>query len=140
MLVCCLALAGGIYWRTHLVAPQTASISGTPIAETIDLSEAGTTRGGETSTVPPVILPRRVVTAHIILPNFSPGGTYVVAVTTDRNGGPPKASGQATASAHGFHADLTVTLDLRSLPLGTYFLATTHEGDPSSYFYPMTVR
>jgi len=26
------------------------------------------------------------------------------------------------------------------LPPGTYFLATTHEGDPASYFYPLTVR
>jgi hypothetical protein len=36
--------------------------------------------------------------------------------------------------------DLTVALDLRSLPPGTYFLATTHEGDPTSFFYPLTVR
>jgi hypothetical protein len=26
------------------------------------------------------------------------------------------------------------------LPPGTYFLTTTHEGDPASYFYPLTVR
>jgi hypothetical protein len=81
-----------------------------------------------------------VVTAHVILPNFSPGGVYVVSVTTDRSSASEKASSRAVAKVQGFHADLTVALDLRSLTPGTYFLATTHEGDPASYFYPLTVR
>jgi hypothetical protein len=80
-----------------------------------------------------------VVTAHVILPNFSPGGKYVVSVTTDRNDTSEKASGRAVANVQGFHADITVALDLRSLSPGTYFLATTHQGDPASYFYPLTV-
>ena len=45
---------------------------------------------------------------------------------------------QYASSRH--FTDLTVALDLRNLPPGTYFLATTHEGDPSSYFYPLTVQ
>jgi hypothetical protein len=81
-----------------------------------------------------------VVTAHLILPNFSPGGNYVVSVTTDRNGASEKATGRAVANVQGFHTDLTVNLDLRNLPPGTYFLATTHEGDPASYFYPLSVK
>jgi len=107
---------------------------------TIDLSQAGTTRGIGTTTVPAVVLPRRVVTAHVILPNFSLGGNYVVSVTTDRSGALDKAAGHAIANVQGYHVDLTVTLDLRSIPPGTFFLATTHEGDPASYFYPLTVR
>lgn len=103
-------------------------------------NEWGTTRGTDTTTVPAVVLPRRVVTAHVILPNFSPGGNYVVSVTTDRDGTSEKASGRAVANVQGFHADLAVTLDLRVLPPSTYLLATTHEGDPASYFYPLTVR
>jgi hypothetical protein len=110
------------------------------VAMTIDLSQAGTTRGGETSTVPPVALPRRVITAHVLLPYFSPGGKYVVSVTMDRDGSPAKAEGVGTASVSGFHADVAVTLDLRNLPQGTYYLATTHEGDRASYYYPLTVR
>ncbi len=51
-----------------------------------------------------------------------------------------KATGRAVANVRGFHADLTVALDLRSLLPGADFLATTHEGDPASYFYPLTVR
>jgi len=33
-----------------------------------------------------------------------------------------------------------VTLDLRNLPGGTYYLATTHEGDQASYYYPITLQ
>jgi len=140
LLLCCLAVAGVIHWRTRSMALPAEVAQSTPVAVTIDLSQAGTTRGTDTSTVPAVVLPRRVDTAHVILPNFSPGGNYVVSVSTDRSGASEKATGHAVANVQGFHTDLTVALDLRSLPPGTYFLATTHEGDPASYFYPLTVR
>jgi hypothetical protein len=109
------------------------------VAVTIDLSKEGTTRGADTTTVAAVVLPRRVVTAHVILPNFSPGGNYVVSVTSGRNGASEKATGRTVANVQGYHTELTASLDMRSLPPGTYFLATTHEGDPASYFYPLTV-
>ena len=140
ILVCAVAIGGVAYWRAHSPTSSTATIPATPVALAIDLSQAGTTRGGETSTVPPVALPRRVIAAHILLPYFSPGGKYVVSVTTDRNGSAAKAEGQGTANVNGFHADLSVTLDLRNLPQGTYYLATTHEGVRASYYYPLTVR
>jgi hypothetical protein len=140
VILCCLAVAGVIYRRTQSVATPAEVAESAPVAVTIDLSQAGTTRGTDATTVPAVVLPRRVDTAHVILPNFSPGGNYVVSVTTDRSGASEKATGRAVANVQGFHTDLTVALDLRSLPPGTYFLATTHEGDPASYFYPLTVR
>ena len=61
-------------------------------------------------------------------------------VIIDRSAASEKATGRAVANVQGFHADLTVALDLRSLPPETYFLATTHEGDPATYFYPLTVH
>lgn len=142
VVMCCLAVAvaGVIYWRTHAAGTPAQIAQSTPVAVTIDLSQAGTTRGSDTSTIPVGALPRGVVSAHVILPNFSPGGDYVVAVTTDRSSTSEKATGRAVARVQGLHADLTVALNLRSLPPGTYFLATTHEGDPASYFYPLTVR
>jgi hypothetical protein len=140
VLLCFLAVAGVIYWRTHSAGTSAQLAESTPVSVTIDLSQAGTTRGIDTTTVPALVLPRRVVTAHVVLPNFSLGGNYVVSVTTDRKGASEKAAGRAVANVQGFHTDLTVALDLRSLPPGTYFLATTHEGDPASYFYPLTVR
>jgi hypothetical protein len=140
VLLCCLAVAGMIYWRSHSAATTSQEAQTTPVAVTIDLSQAGTTRGGEASSVPAIDLPRRVINAHVILPYFSPGGNYIVSITADRGGASDKAAGHAVANVQGFHADLTVTLDLRGLPQGTYFLATTHEGDPASYFYPLTVK
>ena len=138
--LCLLVVPGVIYWRTHSVATPAQVAQSTQVAVTIDLSQAGTTRGGDTSAVPVGILPRRVVNAHVVLPNFSPGGNYLVSITTDRGGASVKTSGRAVAKVQGFHADLSVVLDLRNLSPGTYFLATTHEGDPASYFYPLTVR
>ena len=140
ILLCSLAIAGLTYWRSQSQTASTEGITATPFATRIDLSQAGTTRGGETSTVSPVVLPRRVIAAHILLPYFSPGGNYVISVTTDRNGGPPRAEGRAVASAQGVNAELEVTLDLRSLPGGTYYLATTHEKDQASYYYPLTLK
>lgn len=138
--LCFLVVAGVIYWRTHSVAAPAQIAVATPVAVTIDLSQAGTTRGSDASTVPVGTLPRRVVNAHVVLPNFSPGGNYLVSITTDRGGASEKATGRAVAKVQGFHADLTVVLDLRNQSPGTYFFATTHEGDPASYFYPLTVR
>lgn len=57
-----------------------------------------------------------------------------------KDGSPAKAEGLGTANVNSFHADLTVTLDLRNLPQGTYYLETKHEGDRASYYYPLTLR
>ena len=140
VLLFCLAVAGLFYWRTSSVATSSQDAQAIPVSETIDLSQAGTTRGGDTSSVSAIDLPRRVINAHVILPYFSPGGNYVVSVTTDRGNASSKATGHSVANVKGFHADLTVTLDLRRLPPGTYFLATTREGDSASYYHPLTVK
>jgi len=96
------AFAGVAYWRILSAKSSSHTISATPVPETIDLSQAGTTRGGEASTVPPITLPRRVVAAHILLPYFSPGGNYAVAVTLDRNRNGAKAEGSGTANVNDF--------------------------------------
>ena len=140
VMLCCVAVAGVIYWRAHSVTTPTQVAESTLVAVTINLSQAGTTRGTDTTAVPAVVLPRRVVTPHEIIPTFSPGGNYVVSVTTDHNGASERATGGAVANVLGFDTDLTATLDLRVLPPGTYFLATTHEGNPASYFYPLSVK
>jgi hypothetical protein len=140
ILVCGATVAGVTYWRVHSPTPPSQMVSATPVAETVDLSQAGTTRGGGASAVPPVVLPRRLVVAHIFLPYFSPGGKYVVSVTMGKDSSSAKAEGLGTANVSGFRTDLTVSLDLRNLPQGTYYLATTHEGDRASYYYPLTVR
>jgi len=69
-----------------------------------------------------------------------PGGTYAVSAAKERNSSAAKAEGSGTTSVNGMHADLNVTLDLRNLPQGTYYLASTHESDRASYYYPLTVQ
>src|SRR5260370_40823280 len=96
-----LLLGGG---RSVLLAHSFGCYTGqlaqsTAMAVTIDLSQAGTTRGTDTTTVPAVVLPRRLDTAHVILPNFSPGGNYLVSVTTDRSGASERATRRAVANA-----------------------------------------
>jgi hypothetical protein len=140
VLLCCLAVSGLLYWRTQLVATTTQDAQAIPVAETIDLSRAGTTRGSDTSSALALDLPRQIINAHVILPYYSPGGNYVVSVTTDRGDASGIAAGRAVANVKGIHGDLTVTLDLRRLRRGSYFLSTTHEGDAASYFYPLTLR
>jgi hypothetical protein len=77
---------------------------------------------------------------HDVLFDRASDNVSQVRVTTDRSVASEKATGRTVANVHGFHTDLTVALDLRSLPPGTYFLATAHQGNPASYFYPLTVR
>lgn len=139
VMVCCALFAGVFYWRTRSESPRTPGIQAAAFAETIDLSNAGASRGGSASAVT-IVLPRRVVDLHLVLPYFSPGGPYVVSVGSDRSATSAKAKGTSVATTQGAHANLTVRLDLRSLDPGTYYLTTTHEGDPSSYFYPLTIR
>lgn len=137
--VCILVSFVVFLWRNYSGSHGIENKQQTAVLETLDLSQAGAPRGGETS-AKPLILPRKLVALHLILPYYSPDGHYRVAVTKDRQSGSAEAEGNSTARANGPHSELTVNLDLRSLSPGTYYLATTHEGDPSAYFYPLSIR
>ena len=137
--LCCIFIGGLFVWRSRTGTKYPPREQQAAVSQTIDLSNAGTLRGGESSSVA-LVLPRQFVILHLILPYYSPGGHYRVAITADRLDDSEKAEGEAIASAQGQRADVTVNLDLRDLAPGTYYLATTHDGDPASYFYPLTVR
>lgn len=138
-LLCSILFGGLLIWRSHSGTNGARNTNEVAVAETIDLSRAGTPRGNEASSVA-LGLPRRLVSLHIVLPYYSPGGHYRVSITAQRLDGSAKAEGDAIALAQGQHAEITVSLDLRNLIPGTYYLATTHDGDPASYFYPVTIR
>jgi uncharacterized protein (DUF2141 family) len=87
-----------------------------------------------------VLLPAAVVRVTIILPRFSPPGQYAVAVTQDQNGNGVVAQRSATATINGDHESVSVELDLRGAKAGAYFLATTHEQDQASYYYPLQIK
>jgi hypothetical protein len=109
-------------------------------SETVNLWDAGTIRGNQPGSLQAVSLPPALVRLTVILPRFSPTGQYAVAVTQDQNGNGVVAQRTAPATANGDHESVSVELDLRSAKAGAYFLATTHEQDQASYYYPLQIK
>jgi hypothetical protein len=62
-----------------------------------------------------------------------------VAVTQDQNGNGVIAQRSASAT-DGNQESVVVELDLRSAKAGEYFLATTHDEDQASYYYPLQIK
>jgi len=109
-------------------------------SQTVNLWDAGTIRGNQPGSLQSVFLPAALVRVTIILPRFSPPGQYAVAVTQDQNGNGVVAQRSAPATINGDHESLSVELDLRAAKAGAYFLATTHEQDEASYYYPLQIK
>ena len=110
------------------------------VSEAVNLWDAGTIRGNQPGSLQSVFLPAAVVRVTIILPRFSPPGQYAVAVTQDQNGNGVVAQRIAPATINGDHESVSVELDLRAAKAGAYFLATTHEQDQASYYYPLQIK
>ena len=116
---------------------RSASISSSAIAQNLDLSDYGTTRGSPSS-LPPLLLPRRVVAVTILLPRFSEPGPYSVSVLETKEAG-ARAQAAGVAVQDGPRTSLTVTLDLRTAKPGRYYLSTTHGTDAAAYYYPLQI-
>jgi hypothetical protein len=112
----------------------------TVVSETVNLWDAGTLRGQQTSPLESVSLPATLVRVKIVLPRFSAPGRYEVAVTRDQAGNDVQAHNTATASSSGNRQELSVDLDLRKAEAGPYFLSTTPEQDQASYYYPLQIK
>ena len=110
------------------------------VSEAVNLWDAGTIRGNQPGSLQSVFLPAAVVRVTVILPRFSPPGQYAVAVTQDQNGNGVVAQRSALATINGDHESVSVELDLRAARAGAYFLATTHEQDQASYYYPLQIE
>jgi len=110
------------------------------VSEAVNLWDAGTIRGNQPGSLQSVFLPAAVVRVTIILPRFSPPGQYAVAVTQDQSGNGVVAQRSAPSTANGDHESVSVELDLRAAKAGAYFLATTHEQDQASYYYPLQIK
>jgi hypothetical protein len=110
------------------------------VSEAVNLWDAGTIRGNQPGSLQSVFLPAAVVRVTIILPRFSPPGQYAVAVTQDQNGNGVVAQRSAPATINGDHESVSVELDLRAARAGAYFLATTHDQDQASYYYPLQIK
>ena len=137
----CGALITGAFWlfRTgffvHSLGDQAAVV-----AETIDLSAAGTYRGDQPTQLSSAALPHAVVRLTLVLPRFSTPGKYLISVTKDRAGTQAVGAAAATSSGDDRSRTVTVTLDLRSARPGPHFLSTTREQDQASYYYPLEIQ
>ena len=109
-------------------------------SQTVNLWDAGTIRGNQPGSLQSVFLPAALVRVTIFLPRFSPPGQYAVAVTQDQNGNGVVAQRSAPATINGDHESVSVELDLRAAKAGAYFLATTHDEDQTSYYYPLQIK
>jgi hypothetical protein len=110
------------------------------LVRTIDLYDVGTVRGVEPSRISDtVLLPATSVKLRLILPRFSQSGQYRIGVVRDKSGKAVLAEGTGATVADGPRQVVTVTLNLRSVPSGSYLLATTRGDDQASYYYPVKV-
>ena len=143
---CCLLIVAAfvvVSWRGANTSHPSDNMAAIP--ETIDLSSAGTLRSVPSSSAEPsplqsVSLPAALVKVTIILPRYSRLGQYTVAVTRDQTVNDPLAHGSAVATGNGDREEFSVDLDLRKSKPGFYFLATTHEQDQASYYYPLQIK
>ena len=137
----CLLVAAVFVSVTEYRVHRKQSAANVAVASaTVDLFDAGTIRGEHPGALQSVLLPASVVKVAVILPRFSPAGQYAVAVTQDQNGNGVVAQGGAAATSSGDHVTVSVELNLRKAKAGAYFLATIHEQDQASYYYPLQIR
>jgi hypothetical protein len=138
--VCLVIAAAVIGVARYGVHRQLPSADLAVVSETVNLWDAGTIRGTQPGSLQSVSLPAALVKLTIILPRFSPPGQYAVAVTQDQNGNGVVAQRSAPATINGDHESVSVELNLRAAKAGAYFLATTHEQDQASYYYPLQIK
>jgi hypothetical protein len=138
--VCLMIAAAVIGVARYGVHRQLPSADLAVVSQTVNLWDAGTVRGNQPGSLQSVFLPAAVDRVTIILPRFSPPGLYAVAVTQDQNGNGVLAQRSAPATINGDHESVSVELDLRAAKAGAYFLATTHEQDQASYYYPLQIK
>lgn len=136
---CIILVAGPIgWWRYQSRERMLANAA--PVAETVNLWNAATYRGQQPGQLQSVLLPAARVHMTIILPQFSPSGQYLVAVTRDQSGNGLITEGTAAAAGSGTQERVIVDLDLRAAKAGAYFLSTTHEQDQAAYYYPLQIK
>ena len=140
VVLCSVMVAVVITVARYEMHRQLPSTNVAVVSEAVNLWDAGTIRGNQPCSLQSVFLPAAVVRVTVILPRFSPPGQYAVAVTQDQNGNGVVAQRSAPATINGDHESVSVELDLRAAKAGAYFLATTHEQDQASYYYPLQIK
>lgn len=138
--VSCLTLAVLFIVAWHYRVRQHLTSTTAAVIQTINLWNAGTNRGAQTTTLGSISLPSAKVSAILILPAFSPPGKYVVTIARNQGGEGIVAEGQSVTEAAENEERVHIDLDLRGVKAGKYFLSTTHEQDQASYYYPLEIK
>lgn len=140
-LLCATAIIIAVSWRMYPVQSTHETETDLAVLETIDLSSRGVSRGIEQPLpISPVSLPRKLIKLHLILPYFSPAGSYLITVGKETNSGAVEVKETSIAVAHGARTELSVQLDLRKIAPGSYYLGTVGAADGGSYFYPLALH
>lgn len=138
--LCVFVIIGSLSWRSHTKSVTQSVFDATVVPVRIDLSLEGTPRGHESEGTPSASsLPRRLVNLDIILPYFSQPGEYRVAVTKGRDSDSIQVEQPAAAEAQSSRTELRVTIDLRQVARGTYYLSTIRSADGTVNFYPLNI-
>jgi hypothetical protein len=108
----------------------------------VDLFNVATLRGDDLDAAPIQVasLPPALVHLTVTLPRFSRTGVYEVRVSKDKDGAELVATGKGSALEAEGKLSVIVMLDLRGTKSGSYFLATVHDSDAVTYFYPLKVN
>lgn len=124
----CLLVAVGLFILSRRGASTPEQVAGvTAIPQIVDLWNAGTFRGEQPGQLQSVLLAAALMKITIILPRYSEGGRYDIAVTRDKEGRALLAHGTGVAIGPGDRKKISFYLDLRKSRPGSYFLSTTHE-------------
>lgn len=140
------ALGSGVLLldKHHAPAPSGAvtAARSSPFNANVDLFDAVTVRGtgGDEPALQEVMLPSSVVHLTVTLPRFSERGAYEIIVAKDRGGKAVAARGLGNSVDVDGKVSLIVTLDLRHVPEGMYFLGTVRGSDNGTYYYPLTIK
>jgi hypothetical protein len=127
-----LVLAAGGTWRAlyapgiNSTAPVTSQAA--QLSAEVDLRRFATTRGErDRETATPVSLPRGIVNVTLLLPVGSEPGAYEIQLLDSEL--KSRASAQATGVIREFVTTVRSTIDLRTVPTGSYQLAVRRLGD-----------
>jgi hypothetical protein len=115
-------------WLTRGRGVPSSTSADAPVSAKLDLRRFSALRSTEPGETPAAVtLPRRVVDLTLLLPVGSEPGPYdVQLLDTELTS---RASAHTAAEVRDFVTTLSLTLDLRSLPPGTYQLAVRRQGD-----------
>lgn len=108
----------------------------------IDLTNAGATRGSTTTESVVARLPRHLDELHLTLDRLSSPGRYVVAVLESQSQGTAVALGSAMTQRQEGRPTLVIGLDLSEVRPGKYFLGIRRENNGQeeiANYYPVVI-